>query len=599
MSEAVRYEYGTSLCSVQENRKLIVEECDRESIKDELRAANFVREGSKYVKKRPRLRIAAGQDAEEDALQVLSVRLVDNSLHVKPSDIVGIVSLVPGMNVQIEPKVDWEHVIEMLLTVYDIDRTQSYYGVPLSELVSSGVESTRIIAILAINYVHGLRTIRRNGFIRNLHINRRNGFEGLGSVDVEQTLMNHATGNPAPTWVETQVEYGNPVNSAIHMAGKLLLRLLQQDQDGHSHPRQDVLLSMVHQEVERMEELGVASSQKEVGVYRRLSLHDLPRQRNYYRRAFYTAQSILASALLGQVGGGPEELLVDYALSMNSLFQDYSHRVLSRKVGSIRTIDYLDQLSDIECKPEPSIYPFAGNAEARHEPDHLLTDGDETLAVLDSKYYREGKNPANESESRSRMFAYAYLTETNRMAFLCPQYQHVRLPVQRTGAEVEIVSPDDEFTCDAYEDIIEGYLLETLAIEYPELRVFDAATEAHLCLSGVSDGDLSDIHDTNGPFSINNPATFADRVISAIAFSSYGPNKPELDDQGRWTKSRIKDACGKTDEEDHPKYPRHETTCVPVYDPEGNDDHGTVTLYFLKSVDGETQVSTEGPWALM
>jgi hypothetical protein len=88
-------------------------------------------------------------------------------------------------------------------------------------------------------------------------------------------------------------------------------------------------------------------------------------------------------------------------------------------------------------------------------------------------------------------------------------------------------------------------------------------------------------------------------VISAIAFSSYGPNKPELDDQGRWTKSRIKDACGKTDEEDHPKYPRHETTCVPVYDPEGNDDHGTVTLYFLKSVDGETHVSTEGPWALM
>ncbi|MFC7143144.1 hypothetical protein ACFQMA_25460 [Halosimplex aquaticum] len=146
MSEAVRYEYGTSLCSVQENRKLIVEECDRESIKDELRAANFVREGSKYVKKRPRLRIAAGQDAEEDALQVLSVRLVDNSLHVKPSDIVGIVSLVPGMNVQIEPKVDWEHVIEMLLTVYDIDRTQSYYGVPLSEsspAAPSPLESSR------------------------------------------------------------------------------------------------------------------------------------------------------------------------------------------------------------------------------------------------------------------------------------------------------------------------------------------------------------------------------------------------------------------------------------------------------------------------
>ncbi len=598
MSKPDRYKYGTSLCAVTEKQKLIVEDCDPERIEDELRAANFVRDGSKYVKKRPRLRAGGGQNADEDALKVLSVRIVGDTLHVKPFDVVGVVRLVPGMNIQIEPKVDWDQVIEMLLTVYGIDRTQSYYGVPLGELLSSGVESSRIIAILAINYVHGLRTIRRNGFIRDLHINRRTGFEGLGAVDVEQTLMNHATGNPEPTWIETQVEYANPVNSAIHMAGKLLLRLLQQDIDGYKHPRQDVLLSMVHQEVNRMEKLDITSSQKEIGIYRRLSLSDLPRQRNYYNRAFYTAQSILASALLGQVGGGPEELLVDYALSMNSLFEDYSHNVLTQTVSSIQTIDYLDQLQTITCESEPSIKPFAGNSEARHEPDHLLTDGDKTLAVLDSKYYREGENPANESGPRSRMFAYAYLTETNRMAFLCPQYHHVRLPVQRTGAEVQIVSPDGEFTCERYEQLIENYLLEIIGIEYPELRVFAAASKGHLYLRGASADDLSEVHDTNGPFSINNPATFAYRVISAIVFSSDGPNRRTLEDQGKWTKSRIKNACTKTDEENHPKYPQHETTCVPIYDPEGNEDDGTVTLYFLKSEDGETRVDTEGPWDL-
>ena len=262
MSNTVRYDYGTSLCSVQENRKLIIEDCDPDTINNELRAANFVREGSKFVKKRPRLRTGSKRNSESDALHVLSVRLVDDTLHIKPSDVVGIVRLLPGMSVQVEPKIDWEHVIQMLLTVYDIDRTQSYYGVPLDELVSSGVESARIIAILAINYVHGVRKIRREGFIRDINIRRQNGFEGLGSIDVEQTLMNHATGNPAPTWIETQVEYANPVNSAIHMAGKLLLRLLQQDQDGHQHPRQDVLLSMIHQEIEQIEELGIHSSQK-------------------------------------------------------------------------------------------------------------------------------------------------------------------------------------------------------------------------------------------------------------------------------------------------------------------------------------------------
>ncbi|HET7324869.1 MAG TPA: hypothetical protein VFJ06_11095 [Halococcus sp.] len=597
MSEAVRYDYGTSLCSVQENRKLIIEDCNPDTISDELRAANFVREGSKFVKKRSRLRTS--RITETDALQVLSVRLVDDTLHVKPSDVVGIVRLVPGMSVQVEPKVDWEHVIQMLLTVYDIDRTQSYYGVPLDELVSSGVESARIIAILAINYVHGVRTIRRKGFVRTLTIRRRHGFEGLGSVDVEQTLLNHATGNPAPTWVETQVEYGNPVNSAIHMAGKLLLRLLQQDQDGHQHPRQDVLLSMVHQEVERMEELGIQSSQKQIGTYRRLSLHDLPRQRQYYRRAFHATQSVLLSTLLGQAGGGPEELLVDYALSMNTLFQDYSNRVLNRKVDALRRIDYLDQLSGVKCASEPSIHPFAGNNEARHQPDHLLTDGDETLAVLDSKYYRAGKNPANDSASRSRMFAYAYLTETDRMAFLCPQYHTIRLPVQHTGAEIAVVSPDDEFTCEVYEALIRTYILETLTISYPELYVFDAAADAHLCLRDVSDEALTEVHDTNSTFSINNPVTFSDRVIAAIAFASYGPNKPELENQGQWTKSRIKEACAKTDEEGHPKYPQHETTCVPIYDPDGNDDHGTVTLHFLKSDHEGTSVSTEGPFPLI
>jgi hypothetical protein len=597
MSETVHYDYGTSLCPVQENRKLIIEDCDPESITDELRAANFVREGSRFVKRRPRLRTRTERNKESDGLQVLSVRVVEDVLHVKPSDVVGIVRLVPGMSVQIEPKIDWEHVIEMLLTIYDIDRTQSYYGIPLDDLLSSGIESAQIIAILAINYVHGVRTIRRKGFIRNLHIRRRTGFEGLGSVDVEQTLVNHATGNLAPTWVETQIEYANSVNAAIHRAGKLLLRLLQQDRNGH--PRQDVLLSLVHQEVERMEELGVQSSQKRLGEYRRLYFHDIPRQRQYYRRAFHTAQSILSATLLGQVGGGPEELLVDYALRMDALFEDYSHRVLTRTVNSLDDIDYLGQLSDVTCQHEKRLYPYAHNTSAHHKPDHLLCDDGKPIAVLDSKYYRKGRNPAIETEPRSQMFAYAYLTKTDRMAFLCPHLDQDRLPVQYTGGEVQIVSPDGDFTCDEYNEIVREYVLETLGLSYPELRVFETVTDGHLCLNDASEDDLSQIHDTNGPFSIRNPTKFADSIIIELVFSSYGPNKPELDDHGRWTRTRIKEACERTDERNHPKYPQHETTCVPIYDPEGNDDHGTITLYFLRSNEGSISVSTEGPLALM
>ena len=597
MSRAVHYEYGTSLCTVQENQKLVVEDCDPEVITDELRAANFTRQNGKYVKTRPRLR--AERDDSGDGLQVLTVRVIDDSLHVEASDVVGLVGLVPGMGVQIEPKVEWQDVIQMLLTVYDLDRTERYYGVPLDDFVSSGVEASRIVAILAINYVHGLRRIRRDGFVRDLNIRRRDGFEGLGSVDVEKTLMNHATGNPEPTWVETEVRYDNPVNASLHMAGKLLLRLLQQETAEFEHPRRDLLLSMVYQEVEQMEQLGIESSQREIGVYRRLSLGDLPRQRHYYRRAFHTAQSILSSTLLGQAGSGPEELLVDYALSMNTLFQDYSHNILNQKLEEIRGMDYLNQLNEVACKPEKRLYPFTGDIDAFHEPDHLLVDGDEPLAVLDSKYYREGANPATEADPRSRMFAYAYLTQTDRMAFLCPHYRTMNMPVQYTGGEVEIVSPDDEFTCQEYERLVREYLLETLCLRRPELRVFEAVRDGFLSLSGVSERDLTEIHDTSGPFSISNPTTFADKVISAIVFSAHGPNKPELGNGGGWTKDRIRDACNKENEENRPIYPQHDTTCVPVYDAEGNEETGTVTLYFIKTEDEQTVIQTEGPWKLL
>lgn len=598
MSEPVRHEYGTSLCTVQENQKLIIENCDPDTIASELRAANFTRDGSRYVKNRGRLRAGFSRD-EDDTLQVLSARIIEDSLHVTPSDVVGIVRLVPGMSVQVEPKIEWDSVIDMLLTVYDIDRTQTHYGIPLEQLISSEIEANRILAILAINYVHGVRRIRQKGFIRDFDIRRRDGFHGIGSVDVAQSLLNRARGKLEPTWIETQIEYSNPMNGAIHMAGKLLLRLLQQGRTEERHPRHDVLSSMVHREVERMENLGIRSEQKQLGVYRRLSLADLPRQRHYYRRAFYTSQSILSSSLLGQAGGGPEELLVDYALSMATLFQDYSQRALDNIVSSLDRLDYLDQLTDVECKPEFPIYPFEGNTEARHQPDHLLMDGEDTIAVLDSKYYQEGKNPANESRSRSSMFAYAYLTESDRMAFLCPQYHPARLPVSRTGAEVEIVSPEGKFSCDKYEDALSEYVLESIAVRYLEIHVFEAVEKGHLSLSGVSEAELSEVNDPQGPFNISNPSTFADRVITAITFASHGPNKPELDNHGQWTQSRIRDAINRTDSEERPIYPQHQTTCVPVYTPNDDAEHGSVTLYFIRHLEEGTSVRTEGPWPLL
>jgi len=597
MSEAVRVEYGASQAAVQEKQKLVVENCPAD-VTDELRTAGFVRRGSRFVKQRPRLRVDANGD--DDGLHVLSARLVDSTLHVTAADVVGMVQLLPGLSVHVEPKVGWDAAFEMLLTVYDIDRTQSFYGIPLDELTAENTASEKILSILAINYVAGMRAVHRNGVIRELHINRRQGFEGYGSVDVEQTLVDQTGPTQAPTWIETEVDHSNPVNEALLLAGRILLRMLSRG-EGASHPRTETLLSMVHREVQRLESLGVRDSPRSIDRYRSLTIDTLPRQRQYYRRALHAARSVLSSVLLGGAESGAEELLVDYALSMNGLFEDYSQQVIEGVLRDVKAnVDRLDSLDGVTCSREYPLQPFEGNPKATHEPDHLLRGPLGPIAILDSKYYEEGSNPANESGARSRMFTYAYLTGCDRMAFLCPQLEPMSVPVRQTDGVVTVVTPAGEFTCERYRSSVREYVFDVLAEEHPELRVFEAL-DSHrtLALDETSEADLERVSHLDGPFTIDNERTFANRVITSIAFSPHGPNKNQLPNSGRFTRRRIEELLTAKDEDDTPRYPKNRVTCVPIYDSEGDGEHGSVTLYFLVDDGAELTVDTSDPIKLL
>lgn len=589
MSEATHVEYGVSHAAVQEQQKLVVEDCP-DDVTQELRAAGFVRRGSRFVKERPRIRVDTTSD--DDALQVLSARVVGSALHVTAADVVGMVQLLPGLSVHVEPKVGWNAAFEMLLTVYDIDRTQSFYGIPLEDLVADDTASSRILGILAINYVAGMRAIHRNGVIRELHINRRKGFEGYGSVDIEQTLVDQTGPTQAPTWIETEVDHSNTVNEALLLAGRILLRMLGRG-DGEAHPRTETLLSMVHREVQRLESLGIDDSARNIARYRSLTIEMLPRQRQYYRRALHASRSILSSVLLGGAGSGAEELLVDYALSMNGLFEDYSQRLIEEILQDVKSnVDRLGNLDGVQCSREYPLRPFDGNPQAKHEPDHLLHGPDGPIAILDSKYYEEGSNPANEAGPRSRMFTYAYLTGSTRMAFLCPQLEPMTMEVRQTDGVVDVVSPPEGFTCDRYRSSLREYVFKVLTEDYPELRIFDALDSNRiLALEGTDESDLERVSHLDGPFRIDNERAFADRVITAVTFSPSGPNRSELPNKGRWTRKLIREQLTAEDENGNRRYPKNRTTCVPVYDPKGEGDYGSVQLFFL--LDGERELSVD------
>ena len=579
------YEYGQDTFNVPERGEIRIEGCPS-SIGDQLRRASFTQESPGVFTKSQ-----AALDGEQE-YEVVTVTVDGNEnevLHVEATDIVGVVSLTPSSKVQVDPKIDWEYIFDMLLAVYDQNRSIEYHGIPLQDFLSDDIHLDDVFVVLAINYLDGLETVHRQGYICDLVIRRLDSLDGRGEIDVEQTLLNHARGTLEPHWIRNETEYDNAANSLLHFAGKTLLRLFRQNSHENDHPAYDRIFSEVHREVERLESMSVSSGLDRMDAYRRLSLSDLPKQRRYYRKAFDVAKAIMSSSLGQQLRDGPRELVVDYVLNMESLFEQYSQVVIERELSYIESYDHLGHLNDVTPVRSPSVNPFEGEGQIYHEPDHALQEGDETLAVLDSKYYAEGHDPVKESPSRSRLFSYAYLLHADRLAFLCPLLEPKRRRVAQTGAELRIVSPEQEFTLNGYGDVVQSYLHDVLVTRSPELEVFRAVAENRLCLDGVEETDLSDAKSMSGPFTFKDTRDFSLRVLKAAAdeHSWEVRNQYDLEQDGDWTREQIETRCEQRYE--------HTTTCVPVFCREHGQEW--VDLYFLQN--GSNDVRKEGPLKLL
>jgi len=577
------YQYGQDTFNVPERGEIRIEGCPS-SITDQLRRASFTRESpGVYTKSQA----ALDDDQEYQVVTVTVDGEEDEVLHVEATDIIGVVSLTPSSKVQVDPKIDWEYIFDMLLAVYDQNRSIEYHGIPLQDFLSDDIHLDDVFVVLAINYLDGLETIQRNGYIRDLIIRRIDSLDGRGEIDVEQTLMNHARGNLEPHWIRNETEYNNAANSLLHYAGKTLLRLFRENAAEHDHPAHDRIFSEVHREVERLESMGVGSGLDRMGEYRQLSLYDLPKQRRYYRKAFDVSKAILSSSLGQQLRDGPRELVVDYVLNMESLFEQYSQVVIERELSYIKSYDHLNELDDVTPVRSPSVNPFNDEGKVSHQPDHALQEGDETLSVLDSKYYAEGHDPVKDSSSRSRLFSYAYLLHADRLAFLCPLLEPKRRRVVQTGAELQILSPDD-FSLDAYDGVVHDYLHEVLVEKVPELDAFRAVAEYELCLDGVDESDLDQAKQMSGPFTFKDAKDFSLRVLKAAAdeYSYDVRNRYDLEQEGEWTRDQIKLKCDDRYE--------HSTTCVPVFCREDGEEW--IDLYFLN---GSGEVEKEGPFKLL
>jgi hypothetical protein len=578
------YEYGQDVFNIPERGEIRIEDCPS-SIVTQLRRASFTQESPRVFTKSQE----ALDSEQEYEVVTVTVDGDDNErLHVEATDIIGVVSLTPSSRVQVDPKIDWDHIFDMLLAVYDQNRSIEYHGMPLQDFLSDDIQLDDVFVILAINYLDGLETIQRHGYIRDLIIRRTDSLDGRGEIDVEQTLKNHVRGTLEPHWIRSETEYNNAANSLLHYAGTTLLRLFRRNSPEHDHPAYDRIFSEIHQEVQRLERMGVDSGLDRMDEYQRLSLGDLPTQRRYYRKAFDVSKAVMSSSLGQQLREGPRELVVDYVLNMESLFEQYSQVVIERELDEIKSYDYLGDLDDVTPVRSPSVNPFENEGQIYHEPDHALQEGDETIAVLDSKYYAEGHNPVKESPSRSRLFSYAYLLHAGRLAFLCPLLEPRHRRVTQTGAELRIVSPEAAFSLEEYDEVVRDYLHDVLVEDSPELEAFRAVAENELCLDGVDKSDLSRATDMDGPFTFRQPQDFSLRVIKAAAgqHSLNVRNRYDLEHDGGWTRDQIEARCEQ-------RY-KHMTTCVPVFCRDQGQEW--IDLYFLDN--GTSEVEKEGPFFL-
>ncbi|TYL37425.1 restriction endonuclease [Natronococcus pandeyae] len=582
-SDDGHYSYGSKTFDVPERGEICIEDCP-ESIVEQLERASFERVSPNVFRK-------TQETFDEDTEYTVLTATVDGSmLRVEARDVVGIVSLTPTAKVQINPKIDWEPVFDMVLAVYDQNRSLEYRGVPLENFLADDIELSDIFLILALNYLEGIDVIHRSGFIRDLETRRADLDDVRGEIDVEQTLVNRAEGRTQHHCVLKEVEYDNPANSLLHYAGTVLLRLFRDHADEYNYPGYNHIFSQVHRELRKLEDLGVSSSPRRIGEYRSFSVYDLPRERHYYRKALDVSKAIATSSLSRQLERGQRELTIDYVINMESLFELYSQVVLEQQLERIKTYDHRNDLVDVTAVRSPSVKPFDDEAEIYHQPDHAIQRGTETLAILDSKYYADGHDPVKESPSRSRLFSYAYLLQATSLGFLCPLLEPMRRTVAQTGAELQIVAPDDErFTLPSYKDAIYEYLYTVLVAEYPELEPFRAVDDNELCLDGIDETDLGRAREMSSPFAFKDTREFSLRVVKAAAdqHSWNVRNRKDLEQDGEWTREQIETRCGE-------QY-KHTTTCIPVF--RWDDGAEWIDLYFLNNGTGD--IEREQPLKLL
>lgn len=433
-----------------------------QGVEEQLKRAAFSQKSAtEFVKRRTSLLTGKERD-------VVSVYIEDDTLRIEVRDIVGVVDLTPDSRLQIQPKIGWREILQMYLSVYNADRSVEHHGIPIEDFLADDIDLDDIFIIVALNWYNSLKPLHTHGFLREFETKRYDAVSGRGRIDIERSLQNFDRGIPKQHYVQKNINYSVPENEIIHKAGQVLVRLFQRGVNTHNISRYFEIFSDIMTAVDDLEQRGIDSAGIRPSEYRSVSVSNLPRQRSYYRDAIQISKMILSSTSGQSLADGAEELTVDYIIDMENLFENFTQVTLVEELDKIINSPFYTTEKVIEIEDKPTIRPYTDSTQSNYQPDHVLRVDDEVAAVLDSKYYSADNDPSSFSHSRTSMFAYAFLLETDQMAFLCPSGRPRIRQLEARSGEVEIVTPEGTFTIEKYRRELYSYLRKIIGVHFDE-----------------------------------------------------------------------------------------------------------------------------------
>ncbi|RYJ15004.1 hypothetical protein ELS19_14295 [Halogeometricum borinquense] len=486
--------------------------------------------------------------SDEDNLVVATATINESASNVviKAHDHVGITPLTPSSSLEIEPKIDWEQVSDVFFKVRRYKRTFDYHGVPIENFLADDRDLADIYLIVAANYIRDLQSVFRNGLIRSFRSRRVDAVDAHGRIDIKRSIWNYKSGTPKQHFITKEPDYNVAVNSLLHAAGKYLLNLFRQNTPSNTHQGYYSIFSDLRDKVAALEEHGISSEESKIETYRRIKIGMLPPQRGYYGDAIETSKTILSSATGRPLTGGEEQLTMDYLINMDSLFEDYTQIVLDEQAEKI-TEQSCDSELDIKILDKPSYSPF-DDIRTNIEPDHILQKNGENIAILDTKYYSDGRDPTRDLADRKQMYRYSTILGIDVMTYICPETDPRRRTISPSGKKINVVSPG-EFSTEQYEACVKEYLEEALDVSTLQTELIREIQNGHIAMNGLDGVSLQELleDDTfsqpldDGQFCLNVVEYVANTGVSTPSYRHIKRNSKLWNPVYEEVKKRVKE----------------------------------------------------------